>query len=148
MGDGRERELGDRARAEYHALGRAAVLEVAELVALLDTVARRNFGVDHAGGDFGHADGHEGHQPDHRVVCFDENDRPRRDVRQVRLRFRGFDRVGAFGVGLGVIRAALADSPGGTRDWGVCTECGMGRAGREEMPVLLDLHREIVAARP
>jgi hypothetical protein len=44
-----------------------------------------------------------------------------------------------------LIDAALADSPSGTRDWGVCTECGMGRAGREEMPVLLDLHRQILA---
>ena len=40
---------------------------------------------------------------------------------------------------------ALAASPGGTREWGVCTECGMGRAGREEMPVLLDLHRQMLA---
>jgi hypothetical protein len=46
-----------------------------------------------------------------------------------------------------LIDAALADSPGGTREWGICTECGLGRAGREEMPVLLDLHRQIVAAR-
>jgi hypothetical protein len=45
-----------------------------------------------------------------------------------------------------LIDAALADSPGGTREWGVCTECGMGRAGREEMPVLLDLHSQILAA--
>jgi hypothetical protein len=46
-----------------------------------------------------------------------------------------------------LIDAALADSPGGTREWGICTECGMGRAAREEIPVLLDLHRQIVAAR-
>jgi hypothetical protein len=45
-----------------------------------------------------------------------------------------------------LIDAALAASPGGSREWGVCTECGMGRAGREEIPVLLDLHRQIVAA--
>ena len=45
-----------------------------------------------------------------------------------------------------LIDAALADSPGGTCEWGICTECGMGRAGREEMPVLLDLHRQILAA--
>ena len=45
-----------------------------------------------------------------------------------------------------LIDAALAVGPGGTREWGVCTECGMGRAGREEIPVLLDLHRQIVAA--
>jgi len=45
-----------------------------------------------------------------------------------------------------LIDAALADSPGGARDWGICTECGMGRAGREEIAGLLDLHREIVGA--
>lgn len=45
-----------------------------------------------------------------------------------------------------LIDAALAASPGGSRGWGVCTECGMGRAGREEIPVLLELHRQIVAA--
>ena len=33
------------------------------------------------------------------------------------------------------------------RDWGVCTECGMGRANRDEIPALLDLHRQIIAAR-
>jgi hypothetical protein len=44
-----------------------------------------------------------------------------------------------------LIDAALAASPGGSRAWGICTECGMGRAGREEIPGLLDLHREIVA---
>ena len=44
------------------------------------------------------------------------------------------------------IDAALAAGPGGSREWGICTECGMGRAGREEIPVLLDLHRQIVAA--
>jgi hypothetical protein len=46
-----------------------------------------------------------------------------------------------------LIDAALAASPGGGRDWGICTECGMGRAGRDEIPALLDLHRHIVAAR-
>jgi len=45
-----------------------------------------------------------------------------------------------------LIDAALAASPGGSRAWGICTECGMGRAGREEIPGLLDLHREIIAA--
>ena len=44
-----------------------------------------------------------------------------------------------------LIDAVLAPRPGGRRDWGVCTECGMGRAGRDEIPVLLDLHREIIA---
>jgi hypothetical protein len=32
------------------------------------------------------------------------------------------------------------------REWGICTECGMARAEREEIPTLLDLHREILAA--
>jgi hypothetical protein len=45
-----------------------------------------------------------------------------------------------------LIDAALAASPGGPRAWGVCTECGMGRAERDEIPALLDLHRDIVAA--
>ena len=43
-----------------------------------------------------------------------------------------------------LIDAALAQSPGGSRSWGVCTECGMGRADREEVARLLDLHREII----
>ena len=46
-----------------------------------------------------------------------------------------------------LIDAALAASPGGGREWGISTECGMGRASREEIPALLDLHREILAAR-
>ena len=46
-----------------------------------------------------------------------------------------------------LIDAALAASPGGRRDWGICTECGMGRVNRDEIPALLDLHREIIAAR-
>jgi len=46
-----------------------------------------------------------------------------------------------------LIDAALAASPAGRRDWGICTECGMGRAGRDEIPQLLDLHRQIIAAR-
>jgi hypothetical protein len=46
-----------------------------------------------------------------------------------------------------LIDAALAASPGGGRGWGISTECGMGRASREEIPGLLDLHREILAAR-
>ena len=38
----------------------------------------------------------------------------------------------------------LIDGHLGSRRWGVCTECGMARAGREEIPGLLDLHRTIV----
>ena len=42
----------------------------------------------------------------------------------------------------------LVDHPsnGGRPAWGICTECGMARAEREEIPRLLDLHREILAA--
>jgi hypothetical protein len=46
-----------------------------------------------------------------------------------------------------LIDAALAASPTGARDWGVCTECGMGRAGRDEIPALLDLHGQLITAR-
>jgi hypothetical protein len=53
---------------------------------------------------------------------------------------------GTTGDQVRLIDAALAASPGGGRAWGICTECGMGRAGRDEIPGLLDLHREIVAA--
>jgi hypothetical protein len=45
-----------------------------------------------------------------------------------------------------LIDAALAASPGSGCGWGICTECGMGRAVRDEIPGLLDLHRQIVAA--
>lgn len=37
----------------------------------------------------------------------------------------------------------LGESPAGARDWGVCTECGMGRVEREDVPRLLDLHAQI-----
>ena len=30
-------------------------------------------------------------------------------------------------------------------EWGICTECGMARAEPEDIPALLDLHREIIA---
>ncbi len=46
-----------------------------------------------------------------------------------------------------LIDAALAASPGGRHEWGICTECGMGRASRDEIPALLDQHRQIAAAR-
>ena len=42
------------------------------------------------------------------------------------------------------IDAALAESSGGRREWGICTECGMGRVAVEDVPKLLDLHREIL----
>jgi len=40
----------------------------------------------------------------------------------------------------------LINHPGnGGVEWGICTECGMARAERAEIPGLLDLHREILA---
>jgi hypothetical protein len=43
-----------------------------------------------------------------------------------------------------LIDASLAQSPSGNRDWGICTECGMGRVASDGVPTLLDLHREIL----
>jgi hypothetical protein len=44
------------------------------------------------------------------------------------------------------IDAALAESAAGAREWGVCTECGMGRVASEDVPTLLDLHRALLRA--
>jgi hypothetical protein len=44
------------------------------------------------------------------------------------------------------IDAALAQPTTGRRDWGICTECGMGRVEPDDVPKLLDLHREIITA--
>ena len=55
--------------------------------------------------------------------------------------------AGTTGDQVRLIDAALAASPGGRRDWGICTECGMGRVNADEIPALLDLHRQIIAAR-
>jgi hypothetical protein len=54
--------------------------------------------------------------------------------------------AGTTGDQVRLIDAALAPSPGGRRGWGVCTECGMGRVDRADVPALLDLHRTIIAA--
>ena len=43
------------------------------------------------------------------------------------------------------IDSALAGSAAGGREWGICTECGMGRVAAGDVPRLLDLHREILA---
>jgi hypothetical protein len=53
---------------------------------------------------------------------------------------------GTTGDQVRLVDAALAASPGGSGAWGVCTECGMGRASRDEIAGLLDLHREIISA--
>jgi hypothetical protein len=44
------------------------------------------------------------------------------------------------------IDAALLDSPGGARHWGIRTECGMGRVDPADVPRLLDLHAEILSS--
>jgi len=44
------------------------------------------------------------------------------------------------------IGAGLAQSTAGSRKWGICTECGMGRVAADHVPRLLDLHREILTA--
>jgi hypothetical protein len=46
---------------------------------------------------------------------------------------------------IALIDDALADSPGGARPWGICTECGMGRVDADDVPRLLDLHRQILS---
>jgi hypothetical protein len=38
----------------------------------------------------------------------------------------------------------LARSAAGPRQWGICTECGMGRVHADDVPALLDLHRAIL----
>jgi hypothetical protein len=44
------------------------------------------------------------------------------------------------------IDAALAASAGGAREWGICTECGMGRVDAPDVPGLLDLHSRILTS--
>jgi hypothetical protein len=44
------------------------------------------------------------------------------------------------------IDAHLAESPTGAREWGICTECGMGRVAQGDVAKLLDVHRELLAA--
>src|ERR1017187_5823805 len=100
LGDRREGELGDRTWTKDKAVRRTAVLEVSELVSLPDVVAGPDLRVDHARRNLYHADGHEGHQSDDRVVGLDEDDCTGRDVSQVGLRVLRLDRVGAFRVGL------------------------------------------------
>jgi hypothetical protein len=47
-----------------------------------------------------------------------------------------------------VIDAVLAESASGAREWGISTECGMGRVAAEDVPTLLDLHRQILETQP
>ncbi len=46
-----------------------------------------------------------------------------------------------------LIDTYLPGAPDGAREWGICTECGMGRAERAEIAALLDMHREILGSR-
>ena len=43
-----------------------------------------------------------------------------------------------------LIDAALEESAFGAREWGICTECGMGRVEAADVPALLDKHAEIL----
>jgi len=52
---------------------------------------------------------------------------------------------GTTGEQIRQIDAALSNSPVGARAWGICTECGMGRVDRGDVPRLLDLHTEILS---
>jgi hypothetical protein len=42
------------------------------------------------------------------------------------------------------IDGRLAESSAGSREWGICTECGMGRVQTDDVPTLLDLHHTIL----
>ena len=44
------------------------------------------------------------------------------------------------------IDAALAQSAAGAREWGVCTECGMGRVAAGDVARLLDVHHQLLVA--
>lgn len=44
------------------------------------------------------------------------------------------------------IDAALVAAAQGAREWGLCTECGMGRVDAADVPGLLDLHSKILSA--
>lgn len=44
------------------------------------------------------------------------------------------------------IDAALVASGEGAREWGLCTECGMGRVDATDVPELLDLHSKILSS--
>ena len=44
------------------------------------------------------------------------------------------------------IDTALAASAAGAREWGICTECGMGRVDAPDVPGLLDLHSAILSS--
>jgi hypothetical protein len=43
-----------------------------------------------------------------------------------------------------LIDESLAQSSSGSREWGICTECGMGRVAADDVPTLLDLHSKLL----
>src|SRR5580692_620075 len=92
--DRRQGKVGDRARPENEAVSRPAELEVTEFLALGYVAAGLDFRVYQAGRHLAHAYRHESHQADDGVIGLDEEDRPRRDMRQIRLRIPGLDRGG------------------------------------------------------
>jgi hypothetical protein len=53
---------------------------------------------------------------------------------------------GTTGKQIRLIDSYLPASAAGPREWGICTECGMGRADRDQITDLLDLHRHILTA--
>lgn len=44
-----------------------------------------------------------------------------------------------------LIDSYLAASPSDVAEWAICTECGMGRVEPADVPILLELHRQILA---
>lgn len=80
---------------EHQAVRRAAEVEHAELVALFYVLSLVHG--DLAGGDLGHADCKDAHEPDGRIVGLDEHHRPGGDLGYVALRVVGPGRVGPAG---------------------------------------------------
>ena len=50
------------------------------------------------------------------------------------------------GAGAAASTRLLAACCPASASWGICTECGLGRAARDEIPGLLDVYRQILAA--
>ncbi|HME66499.1 MAG TPA: MFS transporter [Streptosporangiaceae bacterium] len=90
---------------DHQAVRRAAEVEHAELVALFHVLSLVHG--DLAGGDLGHADWKDAHEPDGRIVGFDEHHRPGGDLGDVALRVVGPGWVVSFGGSLGIVRAAV-----------------------------------------
>jgi hypothetical protein len=47
--------------------------------------------------------------------------------------------------GTSAAQAEHIDAALGAREWGVCTECGMGRVASEDVPALLDIHSALLS---